>query len=189
MSSLGANLMRKLNNAVLLSLTVIFCLVSAVSAGAQTTVLPASVAFGNEAVGAASVARSVSLTNTQAVPLTISSISVSGAGYALVTAPSAPCANPGTLPAGKTCYVRVSLTPGTLGAAPAGTLTFTTNATNSPQSISLSGKGVAPLTLSPAFFAFGATSIGGASPTKILSVANVQASAISLTSVVFTGPF
>ncbi len=189
MSSLGANLMRKFNNVVLLSLTVIFCLVSAVSAVAQTTVLPTSVAFGNEAVGAASVARSVSLTNTQAVALTINSITVSGAGYALVTAPSAPCANPGTLPAGKTCYIRVSLTPSALGAAPAGMLTFTTNATNSPQSISLSGKGVAPLTLSPAFFAFGATSIGGTSPTKILSVTNVQASAISLTSVGFTGPF
>ncbi|MGD0832017.1 MAG: choice-of-anchor D domain-containing protein, partial [Terracidiphilus sp.] len=181
--------MRKFYSAVLLSLTVIFCLYSADSAVAQTTVFPASVTFGNQAVGVASVAHAVSLTNTQAVPLTIDSISVSGAGYALVPAPTAPCPNPGTVPAGKTCNLRVSLTPGALGAAPAGTLTFTTNATNSPQSLSMSGNGVAPLTLSAAFFAFGATSVGGTSPTKLLTITNLQASSISLTSVGFTGPF
>jgi hypothetical protein len=181
------NFIGRLNNAVLLSLTAMFCLISTAFAPAQT-LLPTSVNFGNAAVGVPSVPHNVSLTNTQAVSLTVESYATSGAGYALATAPTQPCPNPGTLAAGKACNIRVTLAPGALGAAPAGLLTVVTNA-GGTQTVGLSGNGVAPLTISPTSIAFGATSIGATSATKLWTVTNFQASPLSLTSVGFTGPF
>ena len=185
----GMDFMGKLNNVVLLSLTVVFCLLSAPFAVAQPTILPTSVNFGNQAVGAASVAHNVSLKNNGGTTLNITSFGVSGAGYALVTAPSAPCPNPGALAAGKSCSMQVTLTPSALGAAPAGTLTVISDA-GGTQTVGMLGNGVAPLTLSPpTLVAFAATSLGATSPTKLLTVTNFQASPLSFTSVGFTGPF
>jgi hypothetical protein len=97
-------------------------------------VSPTSMNFGQEVVGQTSAPRLVSLENTGESELTISSISVSG-DFALPTNHCAAGVKPLTH-----CNVYVTFTPQALGTE-TGTLTFVGNASNSPQTISLTGTG------------------------------------------------
>ena len=97
-----------------------------------------SLFFINQAVGTTSVARTITLTNNQLVPLNISSITA--------TAPftAGTCATP--LAARSSCAISITFTPTALGSF-SGTLTVIDDASNSPQTASLSGTGVQPVTL------------------------------------------
>jgi len=87
-------------------------------AQAQTTLSATSLNFGNVVVGQTSAVKSVTLKNTQAVSLSITSITVpTASGYAL--AGSTSCPNPGSLAPGASCAIAVTLTPGALGAVAA----------------------------------------------------------------------
>ncbi len=163
----------------------VLSLVFSSMASAQTTVSPTAVNFGNVVSGQSSAVMKVTLKNTQAVTLNISSVTVSGSPYALD--PSTTCANPGTLAAGASCIIGVTLTPSSLGAAPAGTLTITDDASNSPQTVALSGNGVAPTTLSLASWSFGSVVVGTSSPVKAILLKNNQLTALSITSLAVSG--
>ncbi|MGB6743670.1 MAG: choice-of-anchor D domain-containing protein, partial [Terracidiphilus sp.] len=152
------NLRNALNHCLTFLFATILCFAFPSFAAAQTTVSPASVNFGNVAFGESSAIVKVTLKNTQAVTLNISSIAVSGPPYALD--PSTTCANPGTLASGASCTIGLTLTPAALGAAPAGMLTIHTDATNSPQNLALSGTGVAPTTLSASSLNFNSVVVG-----------------------------
>ena len=101
-----------------------------------------NLAFGNVAQGIASAAQSITLSNTGTAALAISSIAAGG-DFAETNTCGA------SLAAGATCQISVVLTPSTLGAI-AGTLTVTDNAANSPQTITLSGTGVAAVSIGAA---------------------------------------
>jgi hypothetical protein len=103
-------------------------------AGPVGQVSPTSLDFGQVLVGQTSPQKRVRLANTGDSELTVSSISISG-DFAL---PVNHCAN-GVKP-GTHCDVYVTFTPTVLGTE-TGTLTFTDNASNSPQTVSLTGVG------------------------------------------------
>lgn len=94
---------------------------------------PASVTFPNENVGTASPSQTVTLTNSGAMPLSISGIMASS-GYSQTN-------NCGTsLAAGSNCTINVTFTPTAAGAVP-GAISIGDNLRSSPQSIALTGTG------------------------------------------------
>jgi phospholipase C len=97
---------------------------------------PASLAFASQGVSTTSTGKSVTLKNTQTVPLTIWGVSTSGDFAETSTCPLAP----NTLGAGASCTISVTFTPTAPGTR-TGTLSISDNAPGSPQAASLSGTG------------------------------------------------
>lgn len=102
-----------------------------------------SLAFGNEVVGQSTVASTVTLTNTGNATLKLSSIASGGTNSGDFTESN----NCGTsLAANAKCTLTVIFTPAASGPLTA-SLTISDNAAGSPQSVSLTGTGVAVATL------------------------------------------
>jgi hypothetical protein len=161
--------------------------VALTGAGISPTALSSNaVNFGNVVEGTTSTLFVVKLTNNQSSSLAISSLAVtSGTPYAVD--PSTTCG--ASLAAGATCTVALTVTPSTLGAQPAGTLTIATNAGNSPQTVALSATGIVPVVISPTSVAFGNGVIATTSAAKTVKVTNDQTSALNFTGAIFNGPF
>lgn len=144
------------------------------------TLSTTSLSFGMVLVGTSATAPAVTLTNNQTVSLTIISISVTGAAFRQVNT----C---GTgIAAGATCTITVTFSPTTSGAQ-TGTVTITDSASNSPQTISLKGTGVLPVTLTPATLAFGDQTVGTTSAPKTETVANNQKVTLDITNIAISG--
>ncbi|MGB7984257.1 MAG: Ig-like domain-containing protein [Terracidiphilus sp.] len=152
-----------------------------------TGVSPTSINFGGVVVGQASPIRIVTLTNYQATSVSISSLAV-GSGTPYSISSSSTCLNP-TLAAGASCTVGLTLNPVATGAQPAGALTITTNASNSPLTVTLSGTGVVPVRVSPAGLSFGNQVVGTTSAPLAITLTNSQPSNLSITEALFGGPF
>ena len=99
---------------------------------AVLTAAPTSVAFGSTPVGSASATTAVTVTNTGTLAATVSAVSATG--------PFTQANNCGTLAPNATCTVSVTFHPTATGAA-TGSVSVTSNATNSPLSVALSGTG------------------------------------------------
>ena len=144
------------------------------------TLTPTVVGFGNVATSNTSAAKNVTLKNNQTSPLGISSISID-APYALTTS----C--PASLSAGASCTFGISFTPATTG-------TFTDSLSfvldnGGPQSISLSGSGVAPVVITPASINFGPDYAGTATAQTKVTIRNNQVVPLAITGVSLNGPF
>jgi Abnormal spindle-like microcephaly-assoc'd, ASPM-SPD-2-Hydin len=113
-----------------------------------------TVSFGNVNVGSSGT-QSVTVTNTGTAAVNISSAQISGTGFTVVGGnPSA------SVPVGQSITVQLQFAPTTHGAA-SGTLAVTSDASNSPLSISLNGTGMQPaLTISPASLNFSNVIVG-----------------------------
>ncbi|HEX5505612.1 MAG TPA: choice-of-anchor D domain-containing protein [Thermomicrobiales bacterium] len=98
-----------------------------------------ALAFGNQPVGMASAAQTVTLTNTGQVPVDVSGIAIAGANSADFVKTSDTC-TAATLAAGATCAVGVAFAPTAVGNRSA-TLLVTDDAAGSPQQVALSGAG------------------------------------------------
>jgi nucleoside-specific outer membrane channel protein Tsx len=146
------------------------------------TLSPTSLSFGKQALNTSSAPKTVTLKNTGNATLDISAITISGDFAIYATTCGA------TLAAGKTCKLKVTFTPTQLGAR-TGTLTFTDNAPNSPQTVPLSGTGVPQATLTPARATYAKQLVGTTSPAKTFTLTNNQL--MTLTSIVIstTGDF
>lgn len=114
------------------------------------TVSPASLTFGNQAVGTTSPTQAVTITNNQTKALSITSIAAS-------TEFSETNNCPASLAAAANCTVKVAFAPTQTGQQ-SGTLTITDNVTGSPQVVTLSGSTASAATqtsvtssLNPAF--------------------------------------
>jgi hypothetical protein len=101
-----------------------------------------SLAFGGVVVKTESVYQGVTLTNTGGSPLTISSVALTGTNPAQYLISSNTC--PASLAAGANCVIHLHFYPQVTGAASAA-LTFADSATGSPQSVALTGTGIASL--------------------------------------------
>ena len=108
--------------------------VNAASASPSISLSATSLTFGNTNVGSTSVAQSITLTNNGPGAVSISSIAASG-DFAQTNTCGASVAQGGT------CSISVTFKP-TASGTRNGTLTVTSNASNSPTSASLSGTGV-----------------------------------------------
>ena len=101
---------------------------------------PASLAFGNQPLAAAGATQTVTISNQGSAGMSVSGITVAGAGFALA---NSTCGTlPITLTASASCTVGVSLTT-TLTGTYSGTLTVTSDAPGGDQVVPLTGVGVA----------------------------------------------
>jgi N-acetylneuraminic acid mutarotase len=101
---------------------------------------PTSLPFGDQSVAVAGPAQSVTVTNTGRLPLTVNSVTASGADvgdFAFSTSCTSTPVSPGSA-----CAVDVTFTPLARGARSA-TLTIADDAPSGPQNISLTGNGTA----------------------------------------------
>jgi hypothetical protein len=143
-----------------------------------------SLIFVNQAVDTTSLAGGVTLENTGAEILEISSIALAmGTNFAIS---SNTCGS--TLAVGKTCKVSATFTPTQLGPL-TDTLSFTDNVSGSPQTVALSGTGVPQATLIPAALSFPETKVGATSAAKIVILKNYLSTTLTGISYSTTGPF
>ena len=155
-------------------------------APAVVTLSSASVSFGNQALGTASAAQSVTLTNTGSGILHVSSIAISGLNggdfgetnsCGTSVAPTA------------SCTISVTFTPTAPGVR-SGTLTITDNAAGSPHTIALNGTGAGPgAALSPASLTFAAQVDNTPSAAQTVTLTNSGTAALTITSVAASGDF
>src|SRR5438876_137522 len=113
--------------------------------GPTVALNPTSVSFGNNIVGAPSAAQTVTLSNSGSLPLRISNITITGTNAADFAQTNTCPSGSNTLAAGSSCTISLTFTPGASGARSA-TLTFTDNAADSPQTVTLSGTATVPTT-------------------------------------------
>jgi hypothetical protein len=143
-----------------------------VSSG-SVSLSPASFNFGNVAVNGYSNWQAFTLTNTGSNAVSISNTTVSGPFDV-----SSACGS--SLAAGSNCTIWVLFAPIANGTF-SGTLTVTDNASNSPQTASLSGTGgTVTVTLSPATFNFGTVAVNGYSNWQAFTVTNSGSTSVSL---------
>ena len=153
------------------------------SGSAPVTFSPTSLSFGNVVVSTSST-RTITLTNRLNTTLTVSNVAVSG-----VSGPFAVASNTcGAVAAGASCTVGITFSP-TAAASATGTLTFTDNAVSNPQTVSLTGTGIAPVTLSVTSLSFSTTVAGNTSVAKTVTLTNNQGTALGISSIGTTGPF
>jgi hypothetical protein len=150
--------------------------------GPIASLSPASLTYPKTVVGVTSKAKAVTLTNSGASTLSITSIVPSG-DFAV---PSATCG--GTLAPKAKCKVNVTFTPTQAGSR-TGTLAFTDNAPNAPQTVALSGTGTAQATLTPASATYANQKVGTTSKSKKFTLTNNQAVALTGIAVSATGDF
>ncbi len=105
------------------------------------TISPTSLNFGGLRVGTTSQVRPVTVTNpgTSPASLVISGSSISS--QFVIYAPNTTCTNGKTVAAGSSCTFGLRFTP-TRSSNITGSLSITDNASNSPQTVSLSGQGL-----------------------------------------------
>lgn len=107
------------------------------TATAKLKLSATSVAFANTTVGQSSATQGLIVTNSGAATLTLTSVMLSDtADYSMVNG----C--PAKLAAAANCKLTFAFTPQSAGSLPAG-VTFTDNASGSPQKVKLTGVGVA----------------------------------------------
>jgi Beta-propeller repeat/Cep192 domain 4/HYDIN/CFA65/VesB-like, Ig-like domain len=112
-----------------------------VTSATAVTVTPSSLSFGDVTVGNVSPAQTVTITNTGTQTLTFNSIGASGDFSSTDTCTS------NVLNVGQSCSVSVTFSPTSSGAR-GGSLSISDNAAGSPQSVVLSGTGIAQFTMS-----------------------------------------
>jgi len=149
------------------------------------SISPQAIAFGNEGVGYPSAATVVTLANEGTQPLDISGITASSQFEETHDCP------PSLAAGGASCTVNVTFTP-TATAAATGTLTVDDNAPGSPQTVALTGTGIAAapaVTFSPITLTFGGQVVGTTSPAQVVTVTNTGSAALTITKVAISGAF
>jgi FtsP/CotA-like multicopper oxidase with cupredoxin domain len=131
-----------------------------------------SLLFGNQLVGTNSARQTITLSNVGASTLPITSITV-GAPFNFTT-------NCGTsLLAGRSCSINMRFSPTTAGVSTA-TVTITDGDPTSPQSVSLTGTGIAPInTVTPASLAF-SSALNVTSASQPVTVTNTGTASMTI---------
>jgi hypothetical protein len=145
------------------------------------TISPSSFNFGSQVVATSSNAKSATLTNTGTVQLTFTSIIASGDFSQTNTC------NTNILP-GKKCTIKITFAPTVLGAR-TGAITISDNAGNSPQTITLTGNGIAPASLSHTTLTFSNEIVGSTSTAKSVTLTNNQSVSLNISSIAASGDF
>jgi hypothetical protein len=139
-----------------------------------------SIAFGLVLTGSSKTASPIKLTNEMSVPLTGINVAVSGAAFSQTNT----CGI--SLAAGAQCTVSVTFAP-TASGTQSGTVSITDSAANSPQTITLQGSGLLPVSFAPTSLGFGSVTVGTSSPPKTTTVTNNQKTVVTISSLALTG--
>ena len=141
-----------------------------------------SLTFADQAVGTTSTAQSVTLSNGSGATLNITNVSISP-DYGQTN----DCGS--ALAAGANCTFNITFTPTATGSRP-GTLTITDNASGSPQTVTLTGNGVAPVAVvAPSSLTFSNQPVGTTSASQTVTLTNTGTAPLTLDSVSATGDF
>jgi hypothetical protein len=152
----------------------------------QVSLSPSQVSFGNQNVGIPSSPQNITLTNIGDAILQITSISITGTNPADFSQTNS-CGH--GIGIGANCTIAVTFTPSRTGSRNAN-ITISDNALNTPQSVSLSGTGVAPsVSLSAASLTFPTQLVATTSPGQSVTLTNTGTATLNITSVVATGDF
>lgn len=147
---------------------------------------PPDLLWGKVDIGQTSAAKTVTVNNIQSASVSFSNIAV-GPDYT-ITATTCPLA-PATLGGGQSCTVSVAFRPSKADSITE-LLTFTDNASGSPQAISLEGTGVlGDLLFAPTSLSFAGVDPGQQSPAQQATLTNETGTALGLTSVTVSGHF
>jgi hypothetical protein len=153
-----------------------------VTAGPLVSLSPASLTFPGQAVGTSSSAQSVTVSNTGSATLSITSITASGD-----FAQTNNCGS--SVVEGASCSIKVTFAP-TAADSRSGTLTITDNASNSPQTVSLTGTGTAPAAgVSPGTLTFGNQNLGTTSASQSVTLSNTGNAALTITGIATSANF
>jgi len=143
----------------------------ACSSASGVGLCPGALTFGTQLVGTTSTQESLTLINTGTAALNITSI-VASANFGEKNN----CGS--SLAAGGSCTIAVAFKPHKIGTL-TGTITVTDSASNSPQTVSLSGVGTA-VTLSPSSLNFGDQAVGTTSPPQQVTLTNSGTQALTI---------
>jgi len=138
---------------------------------------PTSLSFGNQAENTTSPPQTITLANLQNTALAITMTTSADFGQ------TNSCGN--SIPARSACTIFVTYTPSILGAE-TGTLTVTDAASNSPQTASLSGRGVVQTVIAPTSLWFTPQTVGNPTAAKTVILTNNLSTALPM-SITFTG--
>ena len=145
-----------------------------------------SLTFVNQLVTTTSAAQTVTLTNNGTVALTITGITLTGTNlgdYSL--APANTCG--ASLAPAANCTISVKFTPTATGTRTA-SVSIADNASGSPQTVSLTGTGVAPgVGLSGNSLTFAAQNLTTTSAAQTVTLTNTGTSALTITGITLTG--
>ena len=136
----------------------------------STTVSPASLSFGNQAVNTTSASQTITFTNIGALTITINSVTLAPTtNYTMTNG----CT--GTLKAGRNCTIQVQFAPKS-AATLAATVTISSTGNPATQVVSLTGTGTAAsapvLKVAPSSLAFGSITNRTTSAAKTVTVSN-----------------
>lgn len=154
---------------------------------AQVSVAPTSLNWVSVPVGGKGGQKVVTLTNSGTTAITISSIGFTGADPGDFEIFSKTCGS--SLAASSSCTANILFAPITTGNLSA-TLKFTDSASNSPQSVALTGYGTpvsGTVTVSPTSHSFGSINVGSSSAAFGVTLSNGTASSITISSVAISG--
>lgn len=156
-------------------------------ATAPLTFNPTSLTFASQAFNSASAAQTVTVKNTSASSVTISSLAGSG-NYTVAGSGSTPCKAGGVLASGGSCTMSVTFTPTYLGAIK-GAVTISDNAAVNQQVLNVSGAGVLPVVVSPTGLTFAAQSVGTTSAPQSVTMTNNLNGTLSKIVIAASGDF
>ena len=157
------------------------------AAAPQVTLTPLSLTFASQAVGTASAAQNVNLTNSGEANLTIAGITLAGANPADYSQTNN-C--PPTLTPSFSCTLAVVFKPLAVGARVA-TVSVADNAAGSPQTVALSGTataGTSPqVTFTPSSLTFANVPLNTASAPQTAQLQNTGAAPLTIAGIVASG--
>ena len=147
---------------------------------------PYNLAFADQFVGTSSASQTTTLSNNSGSTLSNISISVTGANSGDFKETNT-CGS--SVPAGGTCTITVTFTPGAAGGRTA-TVSVSDNATGSPQTFDVNGTGVAPVvSLSPSTLTFSGQVLNITSPPQTVTLSNTGDAALTISSIAASGNF
>jgi hypothetical protein len=130
---------------------------------------------------------SITVNNTGTATLVFSSFAVTGTNAGDFVAQTSACG--ASVSAGGSCAISVTFTPSASGTRIA-TLTITDNASNSPQTVNLSGTGVVPtVSLLPSTLTFASQFQGIQSTPQVVTLTNNTSAVLAISSITASGEF
>jgi len=141
-----------------------------------------SLSFGNLDEGVSSAAKTITMTNYQEVTLTGIGVSTGNTDYTQTNT----CGT--SLAAGKKCTITVKFNPSIIGTDDA-TLSISDSASNSPQTVAMTGKGLAPVSLTPTSKTYASQTVGTTSLAKVITLTSYLSTTLSSIAISATGDF
>jgi len=164
--------------------------ISPSAAGPWVSLSSLGLTFGPQNVGTTSEPQTETVTNTGTTSLTISTVTMGGTNANDFGKSADTCTGATVTPNG-TCAVSVTFTPPATGSR-SGSLNFTDNASGSPQTVSLTGTGVATAPVarvSPSSLTFINQNLGTTSTSQPVTLSNTGSGALTIASIATSANF